>query len=371
MSKIKLPLVYLAGQPKCYLDWKKSFYEIKEINCYDPFTDSNQDSPETFFPEDIKGISNSDFLVAHPGIAPSEGTWIEIGYFLALNTKNPGEKCKNIIIIWEDIRLPIWSKPFVEQAGTLVSTIDEALIVLKQLLTEKADLDRQKEISGTFLSIAHHCVSENVLRYLIMGELITGNKTKDTLISKVNKKVHENDTHRIWHKRELEDKIEGIIVALELSDRIIHIEEVYQLNMNKMLLSLALKDAYGILFEEVCMGNLGYYYYEKRFGDVATLLCGVGEGLTKESIYEFAFIREINIIYIQGSKTKNKNYETEQNYLSDFIADGKVLESKDGKLMLTALGEKTRDEAMERSFDYTIKITEIENLLLVAERLTQ
>ena len=122
--------VYLAGQPSEYDTWKNSFKDIKGFTFYDPEIDSDQSSSDTFFPQDLKAVSEADILIANPGLAPSEGTWIEIGYFLALNTKTPEEKCKSLIIIWNKERVN-WSVEFVKKAGIFVSTVEEAIDTLK------------------------------------------------------------------------------------------------------------------------------------------------------------------------------------------------------------------------------------------------
>jgi nucleoside 2-deoxyribosyltransferase len=88
--------VYLAGQPNKFDSWRSAFKKLSAFDYYDPDNDSDQSSPETFFPQDLTAIKNADILVAYPGLKPSEGTWIEIGYFLALNTKVCGEKCKKL-----------------------------------------------------------------------------------------------------------------------------------------------------------------------------------------------------------------------------------------------------------------------------------
>jgi hypothetical protein len=115
-----------------YDDWKKSFKNIKGFDFYDPDIDSDQSSPNAFFPQDLEAVSKADFLVANPGLAPSEGTWIEIGYFLAINTQTPGEQCQNLIIIWNKKRVN-WSIKFVQKAGFVVGTVEEAVNKLKQL----------------------------------------------------------------------------------------------------------------------------------------------------------------------------------------------------------------------------------------------
>ncbi|MDD3474811.1 MAG: hypothetical protein PHP08_02840 [Candidatus Dojkabacteria bacterium] len=124
--------VYLAGQSSEYDTWKKSLKDIKGFEFYDPEIDSDQSSSDTFFPQDLKAVSEADILIANPGLAPSEGTWIEIGYFLALNTNTPGEKCKNLIIIWNKER-GNWSIEFVKKAGIIVSTVQEAIDTLKDI----------------------------------------------------------------------------------------------------------------------------------------------------------------------------------------------------------------------------------------------
>lgn len=130
MSK---PKVYLAGQPAEYENnWRETFKALKEFDCFDPEIDSDQSSSETFFPQDLEAIKRADFLVANPGVAPSEGTWIEIGYFYALNTKKPGDFCDKLIIIWKEER-PKWSIEFVKKAGFMVKDIEEAKNKLKEL----------------------------------------------------------------------------------------------------------------------------------------------------------------------------------------------------------------------------------------------
>jgi len=119
--------VYLGGQPDEYdNNWKNEFKNFEGFEFYDWEIDSDQTSPDTFFPDDLNGIRSADIMVANPGIAPSEATWIEIGYFYALNSKKVGKTCNNLIIIWRDDREPKWSIEFVEKAGIMVSSIDEA-----------------------------------------------------------------------------------------------------------------------------------------------------------------------------------------------------------------------------------------------------
>jgi hypothetical protein len=131
-KKIK---VYLAGQGNMHdNNWKELFKDIENVNCYDWEFNSNQTSPDTFFPDDLKGIKTSQFMVANPGIAPSEATWIEIGYFYANNTKNPGDFCNKLIIIWQEKRLPKWSIKFIEKTGFVVSTFSEAKEKLIELI---------------------------------------------------------------------------------------------------------------------------------------------------------------------------------------------------------------------------------------------
>ncbi|MCD4811862.1 nucleoside 2-deoxyribosyltransferase [bacterium] len=124
--------VYLAGQPAEYDNWKTHFSNLKGFDFYDPDIDSDQSSPDTFFPQDLKAVSEADFLIANPGLSPSEGTWIEVGYFLALNTTTPGEKCKNLIIIWNKGRGD-WSVEFVKKAGFIVKTTKEAIKKLHEI----------------------------------------------------------------------------------------------------------------------------------------------------------------------------------------------------------------------------------------------
>jgi hypothetical protein len=126
--------VYLAGQANEYENnWKEELKRLKNFSFYDWEFDSDQTSPNTYFPDDLKAIKNADFMVANPGIASSEGTWIEVGYFYALNTKKPGEFCKKLIIIWKKERKPIWSIDFVKKTGYVVGSVSEAIKKLKDI----------------------------------------------------------------------------------------------------------------------------------------------------------------------------------------------------------------------------------------------
>jgi len=131
MKNIK---VYLAGQANEYEnDWKEVVKTVEGFDFHDWEFDSDQTSPDTYFPDDLRAISEADILVANPGIAPSEATWIEIGYFLALNTNKPGDTCDRLIIIWQDKRQPKWSIEFVAKAGIVVNSLDEAIEELEKI----------------------------------------------------------------------------------------------------------------------------------------------------------------------------------------------------------------------------------------------
>ena len=131
MEKLK---VYLAGQANEYEnDWKEDFKKLDDFDFHDWEFDSDQTSPDTFFPDDLNGIKDTDFMIAHPGLATSEGTWIEIGYFYANNTKTPGDFCDKLIIIWREDRNPKWSIEFVKKTGFVVSSVEEAINKLKEL----------------------------------------------------------------------------------------------------------------------------------------------------------------------------------------------------------------------------------------------
>ncbi len=135
MTEEEKSTVYLAGQSNEYENnWKKDFKLITGIDFYDWEFDSDQTSPETYFPQDLAGIRKSKFLVANPGLAPSEATWVEIGYFYALNTKEPGDFCEKLIIIWKDNRLPKWSIEFVKKTGIVVRSVEEAKEKLLELV---------------------------------------------------------------------------------------------------------------------------------------------------------------------------------------------------------------------------------------------
>ncbi len=126
--------VYLAGQPNEYENnWKEVFKKIPDFKFYDWEFDSNQISPENYFPDDLKAIQSADILIANPGLVSSEGTWIEIGYFYAEHTKQSGDLCKNLIIIWKKDRDPKWSMDFVRKTGIVVDSVKQAVKELKKL----------------------------------------------------------------------------------------------------------------------------------------------------------------------------------------------------------------------------------------------
>ncbi|OGY60845.1 MAG: hypothetical protein A3H06_00785 [Candidatus Colwellbacteria bacterium RIFCSPLOWO2_12_FULL_44_13] len=130
--------VYLAGQANEYENnWKESFKKLREFDFHDWEFDSDQTSPDTFFPDDLNGIKNADYMVANPGLAPSEATWIEIGYFYSLNTKTPEDFCDKLIIIWREDRNPKWSIEFVRKTGFIVSFAEEAKKKLQELTATK------------------------------------------------------------------------------------------------------------------------------------------------------------------------------------------------------------------------------------------
>jgi hypothetical protein len=126
--------VYLAGQSnEHHTYWKEEVKKLTEFDFYDWEFDSDQSSPTTFFPDDLHGVKECDYMIANPWIAPSEAMWIEVGYFYAHHTKSPGEFCNSLIIIWHEERQPKWSIEFVKQAGHVVSSVDEAIQKLKEI----------------------------------------------------------------------------------------------------------------------------------------------------------------------------------------------------------------------------------------------
>lgn len=127
------PKVYLAGQANQYDSWRSEFKKLEDFEFYDPDVDSDQSSPETFFLQDLIAVNNADILVANPGTTPSEGTWIEIGYFLAKKTSYPGETCSKMIIVWSDDRRPKWSIEFVRKSGIVVNSVESAIAELMKL----------------------------------------------------------------------------------------------------------------------------------------------------------------------------------------------------------------------------------------------
>jgi hypothetical protein len=127
--------VYLAGQWNEYLNnWKDSFKKIDEFDFYDPEVDSDQNHVDKYFVDDLRGVRKADIMVANPGIIVSEGTWIEIGYFYALNTKKLGDFCHKLIIIWDKKRKPKWSLDFIKKMGIVVDSKNKAI---KELLKIK------------------------------------------------------------------------------------------------------------------------------------------------------------------------------------------------------------------------------------------
>ena len=130
--------VYLAGQSNEHdNNWKEMFKRMEEFNFDDWEVDSDQSSPDTYFPNDLQGIKNADIMIANPGIAPSEGMWIEVGYFYALNTKELGDFCKNLIIIWQENRKPKWSFDFVYKTGVVVDSFAAARKKLEEILKNR------------------------------------------------------------------------------------------------------------------------------------------------------------------------------------------------------------------------------------------
>lgn len=133
MKKKKLK-VYLAGQWNEYLNnWKNSFKKINEFSFYDPEADSDQSHVDKYFIDDLKGVKNTDIMIANPGLITSEGTWIEIGYFYALNTKKLGEFCDKLIIVWDKKRKPKWSLDFIKKIGIVVSSKNKAIEELRKI----------------------------------------------------------------------------------------------------------------------------------------------------------------------------------------------------------------------------------------------
>lgn len=61
------PKVYLAGQPNKYdNNWKEEFKCLDGFDCYDWEFDSNQRSPDTFFPHDLEAAKKAGFVVKTP-----------------------------------------------------------------------------------------------------------------------------------------------------------------------------------------------------------------------------------------------------------------------------------------------------------------
>jgi hypothetical protein len=122
--------VYLAGQFSKFDKWKSVIARTPGFDFFDPETDSDQSTPETFYPDDLKAVQSADILIASPGKSPCEGTWIEVGYFIASHTNSPGDFCENLIIIWPEDRID-WSLEFVKKTGRVVTTVSDAIEALK------------------------------------------------------------------------------------------------------------------------------------------------------------------------------------------------------------------------------------------------
>ena len=127
--------VYLAGQSNEHDDgWKELFKTIPNCDFHDWEIHSDQTSPDTYFPDDLRGVKNADILIANPGAAPSEATWIEIGYFYSQKVKTPGDFCDKLIIIWQENRQPKWSIDFVKKTGFVVPSFEKAKAKLRELI---------------------------------------------------------------------------------------------------------------------------------------------------------------------------------------------------------------------------------------------
>jgi hypothetical protein len=137
IKRISMPKVYLAGQSnEPHNNWKEPVKKLEGFEFHDWEFDSDQTSPDTFFPDDMRGIASSDYMIANPWIAPSEATWIEIGYFYSFHTEKPGDFCNNLIMVWHDERMPKWSIEFVKKAGHVVRSVDEAIEKLKEITSK-------------------------------------------------------------------------------------------------------------------------------------------------------------------------------------------------------------------------------------------
>ena len=124
--------VYLAGQFKEYDNWKEEIKTIDGLDFFDPEFDSDKSTPDTFYPDDLTGVKNSDILIASAGTTPCEGAWIEVGYFIATHTEKPGDFCDNLIIIWPKDRID-WSMEFVRKTGHIVKNNEEAKTLLEEM----------------------------------------------------------------------------------------------------------------------------------------------------------------------------------------------------------------------------------------------
>jgi nucleoside 2-deoxyribosyltransferase len=111
--------LYLAGQFSEYDNWKEEVKAIDGFDFFDPEFDSDQSTPDNFYPDDLTAVKNSDILIASPGTSPCEGTWIEVGYFIATHTKTPGDFCESLIIIWPKERID-WSIEFVKKSTVFI-----------------------------------------------------------------------------------------------------------------------------------------------------------------------------------------------------------------------------------------------------------
>lgn len=117
--------VYLAGPWDVYSGyWKQQLKEALDFNWYDPEIDSDQSGyADKYFSDDIKNVIDSDMMILYPDHIPAEASFFEAGVFFA--THNVG-----LIIVWPEDRKPPWAYPFLNQAATMVESIDEVINLL-------------------------------------------------------------------------------------------------------------------------------------------------------------------------------------------------------------------------------------------------
>lgn len=117
---------YLAGGWNEYNDnWKDKVKENKTYIYHDPELDSNQESPDTYFKDDVEAIKNADTFIGYASNIPSEAMFAEAGMFYASHVEKLGDFCEKLIIVWPEDRQPDWALPFLKKMGRVVNKLED------------------------------------------------------------------------------------------------------------------------------------------------------------------------------------------------------------------------------------------------------